>query len=635
MRILLLFFFLFMLPATSFGNTVAFDLAEGSYRMPKNHFARKVGRDLWVICRHAENNLPPGMARSLKHILSSRLLEAVGSNPLPIEIYLEEGAAEETVGNLASLGMQDIFRRGRALSGRMPQKRLDDVAALPGVRFARPAYATTHVGLAESQGDEAMRADVARTSFGVDGSGVRIGTLSDSYNALGGAFADQANGDLPQDVQVLLDITGASDEGRAMMQLIADVAPGSPQAFHTAFGGQAVFAEGIRALFGNGSKVIVDDVIYFAEPMFQDGIIAQAVDEVVGQGAVYFSSAGNNGRRSYESTFVPSGSFITIGGNPAGEAHDFDPGPGVNFLQQVTIPQGSTATFSFQWDSPYFSVSGGAGAGNDIDFYIIDETQSFVVDSAAGNNLGGDPIEILQFTNTTTASGTFYILITNFAGANPGFIKYVLFDNDGSINEFDTTSPTSYGHANAASAFAVGASFFVQTPVFETSPAVLESFSSAGGVPIFFDTSGAVLAPPILRPKPEFTAPDGTNTTFFGSDTGADPDSDPNFFGTSAAAPHAAAVAALMLQGNPSLSANDIKQILQETADDMDDPATPGFDGGFDSGTGAGFIFADLAVSRAIDFIPARVPALGFLATFGCAVGLAVFAGRRLRRTAR
>ena len=56
--------------------------------------------------------------------------------------------------------------------------------------------------------------------------------------------------------------------------------PGSPQAFYTAFVSEEDFADGIRALATAGSKVIVDDIIYFAEPMFEDGIIAQAVDDV-------------------------------------------------------------------------------------------------------------------------------------------------------------------------------------------------------------------------------------------------------------------------------------------------------------------------------------------------------------------
>ncbi len=119
--------------------------------------------------------------------------------------------------------------------------------------------------------------------------------LSDSYDCAPGAFEpgapftraaqDIANDDLPRDVIVLKDLSDVpsddcSDEGRAMMQLIHDVAPGSPLAFYTAFESQEDFAAGIRALAAAGSQVIVDDIIYFAEPMFEDGIIAQAVDDV-------------------------------------------------------------------------------------------------------------------------------------------------------------------------------------------------------------------------------------------------------------------------------------------------------------------------------------------------------------------
>ena len=99
-----------------------------------------------------------------------------------------------------------------------------------------------------------------------------------------------------------------------------------------------------------------------------------------------------------------------------------------------------------------------------------------------------------------------------------------------------------------------------------------------------------------MRQKPEITSVDGTNTSFFGSDTNRDPDAFPNFFGTSAAAPHAAAVAALMKQKVPAITPAAILTAMQNTALDMDDPSTPNFDTGFDFGTGYGFIQADKAI---------------------------------------
>ena len=104
----------------------------------------------------------------------------------------------------------------------------------------------------------------------------------------------------------------------------------------------------------------------------------------------------------------------------------------------------------------------------------------------------------------------------------------------------------------------------------------MESFSSYGPTAIRFTTSGTSTSDP-RSDKPEITAPDGVNTTFFGYDISEDADTYPNFFGTSAAAPHAAAVAALMLDANGSLTPAQIYSDLEASAIDM---GTSGFDNG-------------------------------------------------------
>jgi len=186
------------------------------------------------------------------------------------------------------------------------------------------------------------------------------------------------------------------------------------------------------------------------------------------------------------------------------------------------------------------------------------------------------------------------------AEATNNFIKYVLYRSGGvAVNEFDTQSSTAVGHSNAADANSVGAAFFGQTPEFCVSPPRLESFSSVGRTDIFFDTNGARLATPEQRVSPDLVGVDGSNSTFFGSDTGADADSNPNFFGTSAAAPNVAAVAAQLLQFNPNLTPAEINAALAATAIDMDDPRTVGFDVGVDAATGAGLIDA----AAALEFI--------------------------------
>ena len=123
------------------------------------------------------------------------------------------------------------------------------------LQFARPSYAMVNTGSVDSQGDAAMRADDARALFGVDGTGITVGTLSDSFDRFFGAAGDVASDDLPAAIVVLDDSVAGTDEGRAMMQIIHDVAPGTGQAFHTAFGGQADFALGIQELAGCPRRV--------------------------------------------------------------------------------------------------------------------------------------------------------------------------------------------------------------------------------------------------------------------------------------------------------------------------------------------------------------------------------------------
>lgn len=534
--------------------------------------------------------------------------------------------------DLEALGMQKARTFGRWVSGQLPIPAIKALATLDSLKFARPAYAKTNVGLVTSQGDAAMRADDARTTFGVDGSGIKVGAMSDSFDCQGGAAADIASGDLPAGgVVVLQDETrcsSGSDEGRALLQVIHDVAPGASLAFHTAFDGFADFAQGILDLAAAGAKVIVDDVIYYAEAMFQDDLIAQAVDTVKAMGVAYFSAAGNQGRDAYESGFnnpdmvLPFLAFPSVAGAPlffGGTPHDFDPGLGVDVFQQITVPVGSGFIISFQWDSPFFSICGAtgcpAGSPNDLDIYVLDSQATTVLAGSADGNFGGDAVELFgffndgsfDFDNDGVPDTVFNIMIVNFFGPDPGFMKYVRFDTGPGVvvNEFDTASGTIYGHANAAGAMAVGAAFYVNTPEFGVDPALLEPFSSAGPTRTLFTPDGTPTFE--LRQKPEFVAPDGANTTFFFPGLDVEPDGFPNFFGTSPSAAHAAGVAALMWEANPSLSPGQIYTTMQDTALNMGPAASlgllsrrgvhtaldmgpPGFD--FDSGHGLVSAFA-------------------------------------------
>ncbi|QJD78739.1 putative Ig domain-containing protein [Spirosoma rhododendri] len=501
---------------------------------------------------------------------------------------------------LQSLGLERAVSSNQRVSGYLPIDRLDQLKNISVLKIARPSYRPFHkVGAVTSQGDVAMRANIARSTYNVTGAGVKVGILSDSYNARGGAAAGVASGDLPAGVQILADLpstdTDATDEGRAMAELVHDVAPGAAIAFATAYNTELDFAQNIRNLAAAGCKVITDDVGYFAEPFFQDGVVAQAIDDVVtNQGVAYFSSAGNSARSSYQSQFTASAPTVFPGYSSASyTAHNFGGG---DTRQTITIGPGRTIIVSFQWDDPFFSVGGGTGARTDMDLLVYYNGQLQTSLSSAEENIGGDPVEIIGIRNNGQANLAIELVLVKYSGPNPTLVKWVNFGSSVGI-EYDTKSSTATGHPNASQCIAVGAAPYFQTPAYRNtlSTAIIENFSSAGGTPILFTKSGTRIAQTV-RQKPEIVAVDGTNTTFFYPGDDYENDGFPNFFGTSAAAPHAAAVAALMKQKVSTITPAAILSTLETTALDMDDPSTSGFDTGFDFGTGYGFIQADRAL---------------------------------------
>ena len=508
--------------------------------------------------------------------------------PMPVrDGYVTIDAVAQTnavalVADLKALGLQDAAVAGRMVSGRLPIAAIPEAAALTDLRFARPARALLLRGDATTQGDAAMQADEARMMYTVDGSGVKVGVMSDSYDDYDGSPAttasdDVTSGDLPgadnpngftTPVEVLDDTEGPNkDEGRAMMQIIHDIAPGTALSFHTALGGQASMVQGIRDLAAAGADIIVDDVLYLAEPMYQDGQIAQVIDSLKSEGIAYFSAAGNLADQSYSSTFRLEET-----------AHDFDPEAGVvDTLQSISVPKNTTAVIILQWSDP-FASAGGAGADTDLDIHAIDPADGSVVASSTDPNIGGDAVEILDVENTNGSAKEFQLRIELADGPAPDKVKYVYTPNDVSYvsgdDYGDANKPTIYGHANTKGAEAVAASSFGSTK----SP---RSYTSLGGVSILFDTDGNRQQDDSSRQKPGITGPDCVDNTFFDT-SGA---SGNQFCGTSAAAPHAAAVAALMLENRSALTVDGLYGELRATAEDIGAS-------GVDALSGAGFIDA-------------------------------------------
>jgi subtilisin family serine protease len=335
--------------------------------------------------------------------------------------------------------------------------------------------------------------------------------------------------------------------------------------------------------------VIVDDIIYFAEAMYQDDLVAQAANYANDMGVPYFSAAGNFARGSWEGPWKE-------GFGPFGPTLDFTDGEGGEALS-LQVRANRDSTIILQWSDPTAYASGLPGPKTDLDLYLE------IDGDLAGFSIDANQYRPLEFVFLDEGN-TYDIFIERFSGPPPEFIKMIFFGDVERVSSNGDprtiSAGTTFGHANAEGVIGVGAAAYINTPGFGVSPAIPERYTAAGGVPILFDLQGERLDKEQVRQTPAFTAPDGTCTNFFGGldvfDTGVS--ACYNFFGTSAAAPNAAAVAALMLQVQPRLQPDDIRGILVRTAEDMDDPSTAWFDHGFDLTTGSGFLNALYAVGE-------------------------------------
>lgn len=479
-----------------------------------------------------------------------------------------------------------------------------------------------------SEGDIQLNAAAARTAFGVDGSGVTVGILSDSFDFKGAsgaadsALADIVRGDLPgsfnpcgrtNPVLVLEEgplNSSLTDEGRAMSQIVHDLAPGANLTFATAYGpgslGMLAFADNIRDLRNvAGADVIVDDVGYFEEPFYQDGPVGVAIKDVTTDGSLYFTSAGNDHQvdisgnviSSYEaSAYRPTTCPILFFQGqpilPGVDCHGFNPLLGTDNSLSFILAPGGTIQMIFQWAEAWY------GLRNDLDIFLVDDFGNILALGPNNNQttVFQSPFELFTYQNPNSVNLTvnFVVSRADSVDFSTPAIKYILTQSTQGIlateynatNSTDIFGPSIYGHASTNEALSIAA-------VPYNDATVPQDFTSQGyATHYFLPTVGINPAlaffVPQIRFKPDVAATNGGANTFFGVPDG------PifRFFGTSASAPHAAAVAALMKQRanrqNITLDQLTTAEVLQATA------APIAF--GFSKATGAGLIDALNAV---------------------------------------
>lgn len=536
-------------------------LAEKATRTPSER--KMSSRLLYEVRRHQRKSFAPGLES-----LSLRESAAPGGRVL-VDIEALPQGSKALIERLQAIGAEVVHASISSgdIRAYIPTGEAEGLARMPELLHIRLGRAPVVSKVNTSEADVAHRVAEARTRFGARGGGVKVGVLS---NGLGPFQTLQDSGDLPPGITILPGQEGFGTEGSAMMELIHDLAPDAQLYFATGALGRAAYAENILKLREAGCDVLVDDLFYVDESPFQDGDVAQAVQSVVEDGALYFSAVGNDGNKAYGTSSTWEGDFRDGGALPLlgnGRILDFGDGGQSN---QLTSDASQAVTL--HWTDP-------AGrSDNDYDLFVLDASLTRILEFSTNVQDGDDD----PYEEADKAFSGERIVILKHVGAADRFLHLALVGGHLAIS----TQGCARGHSAARGAFAVSA-VDVETAnsgVFTGGAAnPVESFACDGPRRVFFGPDGTPITPGDfsatggeVRQKPDFAAADGTVTATRGFE---------RFFGTSAAAPHAAAIAALARSIFPDLSAERFREAVAASALDIDAP-------GVDVNSGHGLLMA-------------------------------------------
>ena len=459
--------------------------------------------------------------------------------------------------------------RWKVMHVRLPLSALESVAEREDVLAVRRAAGFFRKKTNTSRGDTAHKAASARQIYGVSGRGVKIGVMSDSVRHMSDV---QASGDLPSSVDVLDDGIGIGDagEGTAMLEIVHDLAPNAGLAFCACGSSPAQMADNIARLADAGCRVVVDDIGFYAEPTFSSGPIEVAATEFVREGGVYATSAGNSHNADSGNNGVWEGLFSASSDDAT--LHEFSAGNSMNKLTSQ-----NRQWISLEWNDTW------SGSSNDYALYLYDADGNVVAysDDTQSGLSSHHPQEMLHTRDLpSSCGGTFKglsLAVRKKASAN---VRRIRINTFGGHLVFEQGGST-YGHSCAEHVLSVGAAPVPSGSASFSPTTVPANYSSDGPAWRFFDITGSAIVGGRMLRKPDVLGAATVACATPGFES---------FSGTSAAAPHVAAIVGLMLEANAEMSPQDVFEVLTNSTFSTS---------GWSPSAGYGALNAEAAVSNA------------------------------------
>ena len=410
---------------------------------------------------------PDALPRSVQDAMRGGLLRINANNEVQVYILMS-AVTDATVAELTAAGVTIEIRdpERRRVQARIAVSSLQAVAQLSIVDAVRlPTYARHRTGLVTSEGDAILHADAVRSQFSLDGTGVRVGVVSDGLKGVfatgcttcaGASGGPMSTGDLPtasgiRNAQGVLTLSaggivgrsfqangdleglppatpacafaGAGAEGTALLEIVHDLAPGAKLSFANGDTDLA-FNQAVNFLAAS-NDVVLDDIGFFGEPYDGTSAVsantAAALNNPKNPIRGYFTAVGNDADEHYFGTYVDSGvDGTTVSGIAnSGHLHLFQRtadttdvlGLGAQPYNVISLPQNGEVAIFLTWDDPF------GASGNNYDLYLVQQSTGRVVASSTDVQSGRqDPVEAIDFVNKGSADA-FRIVVQNVGNA--------------------------------------------------------------------------------------------------------------------------------------------------------------------------------------------------------------------------